>query len=150
MIILLFVMRLKPAYKIFTWLTIALFAPLAILSSGRLVLCVGEDNHMQVESTGDVCCDFGVSDSGATELMGDISEHPGCGDCSDVDLDHVSSVRVVSRSVNLPEATVFAGMVWSVAAIPSANCVGKQALRDDYTPALTQPQLSISTAVLIC
>ena len=82
--------------------------------------------------------------------MGDISKHPVCGDCSDVHFDQVSSIRVRSRSADVLNVAVFTGLVWSVAATPSTRCMGRQAHLDKYSPALTQPKLSVSTAILIC
>lgn len=143
-------MRLKPTYKIVTWLTFTLFTPLAVLSFNGQVLCVGDDNHMQVESTIDTCCNFGVSDSGDAELRGEFSEHSDCGDCSDLHLDQVRSMRVRSRSAISRTLSPSAGPVWSLAATPPASRDTKRVRWDEYSPALTQPQLSISTAILIC
>ena len=148
--ILLPAMRLKPAYKTVTWLTIALYTPLAVLSFSGQVLCVGEDNHMQVESTGDSCCGFGVTQLETSELMGDNQGQPGCGDCSDVDLAQVSSILSLLRPTDIPKVAVFVGLVWSITATPSTNCMGRQAHWDEYLVALTQPQLIVSTTILIC
>ena len=133
-----------------TWLTIALFIPATILSFSGQILCIGEDSHMKVESTGDSCCGFEITHIDTSVLLEDNQGQHGCGDCNDMDLDRVSHMRVLSRSVEQLEAGVYTGLVWSITAIPSTNCMVNQARLDEYTPALTQPQLSVSTTILIC
>jgi len=133
-----------------TWLTIALFIPATILSFSGQILCIGEDSHMKVESTSDSCCSFGVTHVETSDLLGDNQSQHGCGDCNDMDLDRVSHMRVLSRSADQLEAGVYTSLAWSITTTPSTNCMGNQARLDEYSPALTQPQLSVSTTILIC
>ena len=143
-------MTFKLIYKMVAWTTIPIFALLTAHSITGQMLCVDDDNHMQVESAGDSCCGLGVPRLSSNELVNQDEKQPGCGDCRDMDLNQVGSVRVFSRLTNLPVATAFAGLFWSGAATPFSNSIAKLSLWDNYLPAFTQPQLSVSIAILIC
>jgi hypothetical protein len=143
-------MKLNTVSKTATWLTIALFAPLAVLSSGGQVLCVGDGNHLQVEPSHDSYCSSEPPHLGTSELGGGNQGQSDCGDCIDVDLDQVSFMRVLSRSADVPNLAACAGLIWSVTATPSSNFKGKQACLEEYSPVFTQPQLSVFAAILIC
>jgi hypothetical protein len=132
------------------WLTIALFTPVTILSFSGQVLCIGEDSHLQVESTSDSCCGFGVTHVDTSNLMGDNHNQHGCGDCNDMDLDRVSHMRILSRSADQLEAGVLTSLAWSITTTPSTNCMAIQIRLNEYSPAFTQPLLLVSTTILIC
>lgn len=143
-------MRLKLTYKIVTWLTIALFTPLAVLSFSGQVLCVGEDNHMQLESSGDSCCGLDIARLDPTDSIDHGSGQPGCGDCGDLDLGHIGSIRRLSRSVKAPETTVVVDLVRSVATTPCTNCPSNLTLRDKHLLAMKQSRFSFLTSILVC